>query len=156
MEGTDQFSYGRQSVHTSNAASRADYTSKPVADYQYVLVEDRARVVAELAPPIPERLLQDVPGFADSVTSSLLADVTAAIEGLVISGDVDNAAPKDDFNGILNTSGVLAQAFATDVLSTIRKSTPSCRSPASPARSPWCCTPPTSRASNSPRTATST
>ena len=78
-------------------------------------------MVAELAPPIPERLLQDVPGFAESISSSLAADVSAAIEGLVITGNQANPAPKDDFNGIMATSGVLTQAFATDPLTTIRK-----------------------------------
>ena len=99
----------------------ADYQRKPVADLEYKLIEDRARVVAELSPAIPEHLLVDVPGFSESVASTLAAHVEAAVEGLIINGDPAAPSPKDDFAGIMGTSGVLAQPFATDAITTIRR-----------------------------------
>lgn len=54
----------------NNAVPVPDEVEKPTSIYETSTVEDRARVVAHLTEPVPERLFQDVPSLITSWTVS--------------------------------------------------------------------------------------
>jgi capsid protein len=56
-----------------------------------------------------------------ALTPGMTAGVQQAIEDLVVAGDATAASPRDNFDGILNTTGAGATAFAADLLTTARK-----------------------------------
>lgn len=114
---TNTFSYLRQSVRTNNAAPVADSATKPTSVYTYVEVEDRVRVVAHLSEAIPERFLADDVQVQEFLESEMLSGLAHAVEAQVLSG----AGTGENMTGLLATSGVLTQAFATDVPTTLRK-----------------------------------
>ncbi|WP_185291705.1 phage major capsid protein [Mycolicibacterium litorale] len=111
------FEYHRQTVRTNNAAPVADNALKPTSVMTLTPVEDRARVIAHLSEPVPNRLVMDVPGFQDWLTTDLAEGVLDALERQVINGD----AIGENFDGVLHVAGTRQVAFTTDVPRTLRK-----------------------------------
>ncbi|MCW2591768.1 MAG: phage prohead protease, family [Mycobacterium sp.] len=111
------YSFLRQSVRTNNAAPvpRAR-PSRPPSSASSPF-ENRLRVVAHLSEQIPHYLLSDNVALEKFVADELVWGLRRAVENEVIAGD----GTGEHFTGILNTSGILVQAFATNALTSVRK-----------------------------------
>lgn len=113
----NQFEYLRQNVRTHAAAPVADGALKPTSVYSFLEEEDRVRVIAHMSEPVPNRLAADITGLTDFLESELAEGLARAVEEQVVSGD----GLGENMTGLLNTSGTLAQAWSTDLLTTLRK-----------------------------------
>jgi HK97 family phage major capsid protein len=111
---TPAYSFLQQTVRTDAAAPVLPGAAKPVSDFQTQLVPGRAQVVATLSNPVDRFLLQDAPNLANFLNSEMTYAVETAIENSLLNG-----LATDPIVGFLNTSGVLLQAFATDMLMTL-------------------------------------
>lgn len=109
------FSFMRQIARTSNAGAVPDGAEKPTSVYTFDQVDDRFRVYANKTEPLAWRYLDDFTDLTDVLQVQLREDALAAIEKDVLSGD----GIADRFSGILETSGVQAQAFEGDLLTTL-------------------------------------
>lgn len=118
LEGTDAFAYLRETVRTHAAAAVAAGGTKPTSTYSVEKVEDRARVVAHLTEAIPKQTLSDAPLLTQYIDGALREGLILKLEDMVINGDEDTT---DEFDGLVNISGVLSQAYDTDILTTTRK-----------------------------------
>jgi HK97 family phage major capsid protein len=110
------FSYLRQSTRTNNAAAVADNATKPTSVYTFADVEDTYRVYAHLSEVFPKRYLDDYGDILEILQNQMGAGLLEALERDVLSGA---AQPATEFTGVLNTSGIQAQAFSTDLLTTL-------------------------------------
>lgn len=110
------FSFLRETVRTPQAAVVADGALKPTSTYTFTEVEDRARVVAHLSEAIPLRLIEDHGDLARVLQNQMAEDVWRALESECLTGD----GTGEHFKGVLETSGIRAQAFATDPFVTLR------------------------------------
>jgi len=111
------YSYPKQTARTSNAATVADGATKPTSVYTFEEVEDRARVVAHLSEPIPLRYFEDHSDLEGILDSQMRDDLLLKVEALIATG----SGVGEDWTGILATSGVLAQTWTTDLVTTLRK-----------------------------------
>lgn len=111
------YSFIRQSARTNNAAPVATGGTKPTSVMSVTDVPNRLRVVAHLSEQIPRYLLSDNEALERFVTDELVWGLRRAVETEVISGD----GTGEHFTGILNTSGIVVQAFATNAMTSIRK-----------------------------------
>lgn len=111
------FEYLRQTARNNNAAPVADGGTKPTSAFTVTPIEDRARVVAHLSEPFPERYLADYQALTRWLDEEMNEGVLQAIEGEMLSGD----GTGEHFTGVLNTSGVVAVAWNTDLFRTVRK-----------------------------------
>jgi HK97 family phage major capsid protein len=117
IQGTNTFSYLKQTARTHNAAPVADAALKPTSVYTVAEIEDRVRVVAHLSEAIPERYFADHRELQRFLESEMRAGLLAALESQVANG----SGTGENMTGILNTSGTTAVAFATNTLTTARK-----------------------------------
>jgi HK97 family phage major capsid protein len=108
--------YFRETTHTSNAAAVATGGQKPESAYQVSRVESPLAVIAHLVTGVNRIDLSDAAFLEEFIRGQMLNDLRIEIDDEIVNG----AAPPE-LVGILNTSGVLSQAFATDVLTTLRK-----------------------------------
>jgi HK97 family phage major capsid protein len=113
----NSFSFLKQTVRTNNAAPVADGALKPTSVYTIEEVEDRVRVLAHLSEPVPERYFADHQNLEDFLRTEMEMGIRAELESQVVAGD----GTGENLTGILETSGVISQAFATDKLTSIRK-----------------------------------
>jgi len=113
----DSFQYVRQTVRTNNAAEVADNATKPTSVYTIQQITDTVRVVAHLSEAMPNRYLTDIQDLAGFLDDEMMEGVFRRLETQCLAGD--GSAP--NLRGILATSGILAQAFATDLVTTLRK-----------------------------------
>ena len=99
------------------AAPVAEGGTKPTSTVSVVAVENRLRVVAHIyrANLALSPVGRGQPLNVSSRTSSS-TELRKAVETEVLSGD----GTGEHFTGILNTSGIVAQAFATDALTSVR------------------------------------
>jgi HK97 family phage major capsid protein len=111
------FEYLRQTVATNNADVVADNALKPTSVYTFEPVEDRARVIAHLSEPFPIRYAADHTSMIQVLETQMESGLITAIERLVING----TGTGEEWEGILNTTGVTQVAYATDVVTTLRK-----------------------------------
>lgn len=111
------YQYLRQTVRTSNAAPVADGGTKPTSIYTVGEVEERSRVFAHLSQPFPNRYFADFVELIRLLDTQMREDLMLAVETSAISGD----GTGENFTGILNVSGTLAQAWNTNLLTTTRK-----------------------------------
>lgn len=116
VEG-NEYAFMRETVRTSLAGPVADGEVKPTSTYDFEDVPDRLRVYAHLSNALPLRLLEDRKEVARVLSTQMTGDLQRAIEHDVVNGD----GTGEHLTGILNTSGVVVQSFATDVLTTLRK-----------------------------------
>lgn len=115
--GEHTFSYLRQVVKEHAAGVVADGATKPTSTYTFEEIEDRARVIAHLSEPFPIRYASDHASMVQVLDGQMKAGVEEAIERLIVSGTGEG----EEWTGILNTSGVVQVAFATDMVTTLRK-----------------------------------
>ncbi|SKD91907.1 HK97 family phage prohead protease [Mycobacteroides abscessus subsp. abscessus] len=90
---------------------------KPAAQLGLTTVEDVLRVMAAVSDPIDEYALKDLTNLQIFVQDELVYAVRLLIEAQIVTGS--GTAP--NCRGILNTSGIVVQAFATDIITSIRK-----------------------------------
>lgn len=109
------FQYIRQTARTNNAAAVPDGQPKPTSVYTFGEVTDTYRVYANKTEDLPYRYLSDYTAITDIVRAQLAEDTLLAIEADILSGD----GTDDAFTGLLNTSGVQAQAWNVDLLRTL-------------------------------------
>jgi HK97 family phage major capsid protein len=113
--GSNAYEYLRQTARINNAAPVPDTDSnliagpKPTSVYTFETVEDRARVIAHLSQPLPLRYFEDDTELERVITDQMQADVLVELEDQIVAG----TGVGENFTGILNTSGVLVQAYDT-------------------------------------------
>ncbi|MYR07453.1 phage major capsid protein [Gordonia sp. SID5947] len=112
-----QFSFLRQTVRTNNAAPVAEGATKPTSIYSIETVDSKLTVIAHVSEQIPEYTLKDNRNLEQFMEVEMLYGLRNAIETQVLSGN----GTEPNMRGILNTSGIQVQAFATDKLTTFRK-----------------------------------
>jgi HK97 family phage major capsid protein len=89
---------------------------KPISDLETRMADAKAHTYADGIEATTQELNDD--GALAALINGILAqNLRDEIERVVLAGDDANEEP----NGILNTTGVLQQAFATDMVTTIRK-----------------------------------
>ena len=124
-EGSNMFTFLRQTVRTNNAAVVKDGAAKPTSVYTVAEVEDRYRVIAHLSEPIPQRILNDSSALMRFLQFEMFYGLRKALEAQVVSGTGAEGTPGDPtsalLTGIKNTSGVQAVAYATDIVTTARE-----------------------------------
>lgn len=111
------YSFLRQSARTLNAAPVAAGGTKPTSTVSVVAVENRLRVVAHVSEAIDQYLLGDNSNLERFVADELVYGLRLAVEAQVLAG----SGSGENMTGILNTSGLVLQAFATNALTTVRK-----------------------------------
>lgn len=115
--GEQTFSYLRQTVRTNNADVVADNALKPTSTYTFEEIEDRARVIAHLSEPFPLRYATDHTSMLQVLDGQMVTGIFEKIEQLIVSG----TGLDEEWEGILNTSGVTQVPYSTDVVTTLRK-----------------------------------
>lgn len=110
------YQYLKQTQRENNAAVVPIGTLKPTSLYGFEQVNGELATVAHLSEAFPEQWAEDFPEAVEALTSELLTGIWDADEDLILNGD----GTGDNPTGILNTSGVLTQAFAIDMLTTTR------------------------------------
>ncbi|MDV6304859.1 phage major capsid protein [Rhodococcus cerastii] len=112
-----RFEWLQQTVRTNNAAIVAPGAVKPTSIYGIEKRDGELRVVAHFSEPIDKYLIADNSTLATFVANELLYGLYAELERQMIEG----AGGVAELKGLSATSGVLAQAFATDLVTTTRK-----------------------------------
>lgn len=115
--GGNTYTFLRQTVRDSKAGPVADGAQKPTSIYTFEEIEDRYRVIAHLSEPVPLRFFHDDRALGDFLANEMGYGLEVATEGQALTGD----GTGENFTGILNTGGILAQAWAVDLLTTLRK-----------------------------------
>ncbi|GAA6524373.1 phage major capsid protein [Intrasporangium sp. DVR] len=125
QDGSNTFQYLRQTVRTNNANVTPDLALKPTSVYTLDEVNDWFRIIAHLSEPVPLRYFADHPRLRDFLRMEMEYGLREKLEQQVISGTGAETIPGDPSSaqlvGVLNTSGVQAVPFATDLLTTARK-----------------------------------
>lgn len=115
--GSNTFSYLRQTVRNNQAAPVPDHGVKPTSIYTMQEIEDRYRVIAHLSEPIPQRYFHDDKALADFLASEMALGLEWEVEEQALLGD----GIGENLTGILSTSGIQVQAYASDLLTTTRQ-----------------------------------
>ena len=121
LDDTDTFQYWRVEARAHNASTVEAGQTKPRSAYNREKVEDRVRTIAHLSDPIDRQDLADIDMLEEFISTEMVTGVRLELEHQVLLGEGSTAGILDDLDGILATSGVGAQAFATDRLVTARK-----------------------------------
>ena len=122
---SDVVEYVRQTAHTNAAAIVPEATTaaagaetvaggyKPEGSWTFARVSTPVATIAEWV-PATKRALADAAQIEDLINAELAADIAEAEENAILKGS-------GDITGILSTSGIQSQAFATDIFTTVRK-----------------------------------
>ena len=122
---SDVVEYVRQTAHTNAAAIVPEATTaaagaagaaggyKPDGSWTFERVSTPVATIAEWV-PATKRALADAAQLEDLINAELAADIAEAEENAILKGS-------GDITGILSTSGIQSQAFATDIFTTVRK-----------------------------------
>lgn len=116
------FSYLVEGVSTAAAKSVPDGATKPTSTLTFDEKDDKFRVFATLSEALPERYLDDYAGLVRILQTRLGEWVIDAVEAAVVNGDLTTnvAQSKDEFTGILKSSGIQTVAAVTgDLLTTL-------------------------------------
>lgn len=117
----------QQSVRAHNAQSVPDTLIKPESTYTFEELEDRVRTIAHLSEDLPNRFLSDFRGLQEFLQAEMAQGLSLEVERQVLSGNgtpgasSQGAVPGEDMRGLLNTPGILVQAWSTNLLTTLRK-----------------------------------
>ena len=108
--------YAQVIAETNNAAIVAEGALKPLSDVTTALKESKAYTYAD-GFDITNQTLADDGALAAFMESRIRQHVQAVVEDKILNGAGAGTEPE----GILNTTGTLAQAFDTDVVTTIAR-----------------------------------
>jgi hypothetical protein len=108
VQPTPQFAYLRQSARTNAAAIAPELSVKATAVYTIVRIADQLDVVAHLSEAVPKYWLADNAALEQFLDMELTYGLQQATEAMIVSD-------------VAGTSGVQTQAYATSVLTTLRK-----------------------------------
>ncbi|MCV7222963.1 HK97 family phage prohead protease [Mycolicibacterium elephantis] len=111
------YSFLRQTVRTNNAAPVAEGGTKPTSVYTVDDVPSKLEVIAHVSEQIGHYTLSDNANLEMFVESEMLYGLRVAVEDQVLNGD----GTPPNLTGILTTSGIQAQTFDTDILTSVRK-----------------------------------
>lgn len=117
IQSAARFEYLRQVSRDLQAAPVAAGGTKPTSTLGLEKVPGELNVVAHVSEPIDHYMLEDAPALEQFVGSEMAYGILRALEGQILNGT--GTAPS--LVGLLSATGVQAQAFATDVLTTARK-----------------------------------
>lgn len=115
--GSDAFAYLRETTRTQNAAHVSEGNLKPTSVYELERIEGYISTVAHLSEPIPRQWLSDAPMLNKYLSGAMREGLLLALEDDIINGSGGNGS----ITGMLNTAGILNQAYDTDILITTRK-----------------------------------
>lgn len=99
-----------------NAKIVAPGETKPISKVSVRAVTNALSVFATLSEPVDVYALSDAANLGSWLSSELLYALQVALADEIVNG----AGTPGHFRGILQTSGLLSQAFATDVLTSVR------------------------------------
>ena len=126
LTGDDEYMFRRQTTRDTEAAGFVPKRStKPSMSFGFEKVRDRVRTIAVLSDPLAIQDLQDIPLMRDDVANELANRVIWRLENAVVNGQHVAGAgdeTEEEFDGILNTTGVREQAYLTSPFHTIRRS----------------------------------
>lgn len=113
---SDAVDYAREDVPVLNAAETAEATTladglKPEAEMTFTKVTEAVRTIANWI-PATRRSLQDVGQLRAMIERRLRYALEFRLEAQIVNGN----GTGENFRGILNTSGILTQAKATDTV----------------------------------------
>lgn len=111
------FSVLVQTQRDNNAAPVAEGATKPTTVLGLENVEVKLEVIAHLSEPIPRYWIADNVALERFVEDELIRGLRDAVENEVVDGN----GTSPHLHGILTTSGIQTQAFATDVALSVRK-----------------------------------
>jgi HK97 family phage major capsid protein len=115
------YSYLRQLPGTAGRDLKAAIvpagSEKPVSTVGLETVQGHLRTLATLSSPVHNFALKDNANLEQFVISELIYGIRVALEQQVLNGD----GAGENLTGLLGTSGILSQAFSSDVTTTIRK-----------------------------------
>lgn len=95
--------------------------TKPTGTIPWETVDNRARQFAVLSEALDIVDFKDVPFYGEDASNLLASDLIWAIEQCIVSGDESaNTGDLDDFDGLLNITGVRAGAYNTNPWRSIR------------------------------------
>ncbi|MEV7212089.1 phage major capsid protein [Kitasatospora cineracea] len=120
--GGPSFEYLQITAVTRNAALvpdeilPADSTTKPTSGLSTNLATAKVYTYAD-GYTVTNQMLADAPALASYLNGQLSYNIDAVIEDKILNGSGTGGNP----TGIMNTSGVQAQAFDTDMVTTIRR-----------------------------------
>lgn len=117
LDGTDGFSYLQETLRVHRADVVAAGETKPTSTYTVQRIDDRVRVIAHLSEAIPRQYVADMPLLTRYLDAVLKEGYRLTLEDLILNG----SGVGEEFTGIFNTSGLLNQAWDTDILTTTRK-----------------------------------
>jgi HK97 family phage major capsid protein len=110
------FEFYQQTARVNAATAVADAATKPTSTLTIQAVQDRCRVVAHLSEAAPIRLLADIPAFQNWLVSEMVAGVLDGLEAQIVNG----SGTGENMRGLLNTTGVTAVAFTTNMVTSLR------------------------------------
>ncbi|MDH6280984.1 phage major capsid protein [Prescottella agglutinans] len=110
----------RQTLRDNNAAGVAPGALKPTSRYGLETVDMTLKVIAHVSEPVDTYTLADGVNLTRFLESEMTYGLRAEVERQLINGTGTVVDGNDEFTGILNTSGIQAQAFDTDVLTSTR------------------------------------
>jgi HK97 family phage major capsid protein len=113
----DKASYMRQTSRTNNAAAVAPGQTKPESAYSIERVESPIATIAHVVSGVRKQDLDDAAFLAAFLEAELRLGLKIETDDQVVNGN--GTAP--NLTGILNTSGTVSVAFATDPITTLRK-----------------------------------
>jgi len=114
-----EFTYMEQGPRQSNAATVPHGALKPTTDIPLVRKTGHASTIAHLTSAFRQDLA-DLPGLNDFIVQELLWGVAEELDAQIVNGDGTQDATHDNMTGILNTPGIGAVPWDTDILRTTR------------------------------------
>ena len=109
--------YLRQTARANSAAPVAYGALKPTSVYSVEKVTATVRTFAHLSEPLPRQHFEDDVSLEEFIGHEMVGGLLDVVAGQVVSGD----GIGENLEGVLSTSGTLAQAFAVDALTSLRK-----------------------------------
>ncbi len=111
------FRFLQQTSRSNNAAVVAKGATKPESVYGISTVDRTLQVVAHVSEPVFEYDLQDIP----NLTSFIQAEMEFGLGFAVESALFNDTGAAGELHGLAGTSGVQAQEFGVDLLTTTRR-----------------------------------
>lgn len=110
LDGTDRYSYIRQSARTNNAAAVAAAAPKPTSTPEVERIEGTVSVIAHLSEALDRSMVMDTPSLMEFLDVEMRLGILLEEDDQILNG---NGTPPNQ-RGILETTGTLTQALGTD------------------------------------------